>query len=614
MRRLLVEIVNAKLSSSLRAYTKTLLTTMSWRVPLSLVLMLLGSAVQGVQLLLLVPLMQLVGLDVQQGSVSRVARIVESAFAFVGVPLTLVSVLGAFVLLTITLSLLNRWQTVHNFRLEQDFVAILRQRLYRAIANTSWLTFAKSRSSDFTHALTSELERVGQATAYLLQLVTTVILLTVYVLLALRLSATMSATVFVAGLALTLVLRRRAKTAHKIGEEISEAQRNLYSATIEHLSGMKTVKSYGVEARNTRIFAGLSEQVARMFTWRVRNSAETTFWFRVGSAVILSLILYASVEVLDLAAAALLLLLFLFNRMIPLFSNVQVYYQLYLNQLPAFVRVMELQTRCEAAAEPIVESCKAVEFGEGVRFKEVSFSYGGSETIAAVQELNLMIEIGKTTAIVGPSGAGKSTVADLVLGLIAPTKGKVLVDKVPLGPEQVRSWRGQIGYVAQDTFLLNDTVEANLLWARPEASEGEIWEALSLAAADGFVSELPDGLATVLGDRGIRLSGGERQRLALARALLRRPSLLILDEATSALDSENEKRIQSAIEELHGRTTILIITHRLSTIRGADVIYMLERGRLVESGAWQTLVGKKGGRFAALAEAQDIGQDAKHIH
>jgi ATP-binding cassette subfamily C protein len=181
-----------------------------------------------------------------------------------------------------------------------------------------------------------------------------------------------------------------------------------------------------------------------------------------------------------------------------------------------------------------------------------------------------------------------------------------VVDGKPLSPERLKSWREQIGYVTQDTFLFNDSVRANLLWARPEASEEEIWRTLKLAAAAGFVSELPDGLETILGDRGVRLSGGERQRLALARALLREPSLLILDEATSALDSENERRIQKAIEGLHGRMTILIITHRLSTIRGADIIHMLERGRLVESGSWKVLMSNEDGRFRALAMVQGI--------
>jgi ATP-binding cassette subfamily C protein len=217
------------------------------------------------------------------------------------------------------------------------------------------------------------------------------------------------------------------------------------------------------------------------------------------------------------------------------------------------------------------------------------------------------------TAIVGTSGAGKSTLADLIMGLIEPQDGAVLIDDVPLDAERLHAWRGCIGYVAQETFLFNDTVRANLLWAYPGATEDELRTALRLAAADDFVARLPDGMETVLGDRGVRLSGGEQQRLALARALLRKPSVLILDEATSNLDSENERRIQGAIEALHGGITIVAITHRLSTIRNADIIYVLENGRVIETGDWTSLTAGGTGRFLELCKAQDALPDVGDV-
>ncbi|MGH9173140.1 MAG: ABC transporter ATP-binding protein, partial [Vicinamibacterales bacterium] len=207
----------------------------------------------------------------------------------------------------------------------------------------------------------------------------------------------------------------------------------------------------------------------------------------------------------------------------------------------------------------------------------------------AVRQLDMAIRQGTLTALVGASGAGKSTVADLLLGLLTPTEGQILVDGQPLTPDRLKAWRSQVGYVPQDTFLVHDTVRANLLWARPEASESDLWQALHLAAADEFVAGLAEGLDTVIGDRGLLISGGERQRLAFARALLRKPRLLILDEATNALDAENQSRIQRAIERLRHTTTIVMITHRLSTVRSADMIHVMDAGRLVDSGAWTEL-------------------------
>ena len=296
----------------------------------------------------------------------------RSAFDLVGIPLTLATVLGAFVVFTSILAFLTRWQTTFNFRLREDLVVILRQRLYQAIVNTDWLTFSRTRSSDFTHALTSELDRVGNATALLLQMVTNAILVSVYVLFALRISAVMTVTVFAAGLILALVLRRMTGKSREIGEEISAADGGLYSAAIEHLSGMKTVKSYGVEERNAQIFSKLSEQVARVYTKSMSNYAGAAFFFTVGSAVVLSSMLYVASEFLQTTAAGLLLLLFLFNRMIPLFNSVQRGYQQYLNELPAFARVMELQDRCEAAAEPVTTASRALVFREILRFEGVS--------------------------------------------------------------------------------------------------------------------------------------------------------------------------------------------------------------------------------------------------
>ena len=605
-RKTRARVLHTWTNSAFGTFVTTLVKTVSWKVAMALALLICMSVSQGAQILLLVPLMQLVGLDVQQGSVGWLAEFVSSIFTGLGMHPTLITVLGVFVLFTTGLELIARRQTTFGFKLQQDFVASLRRRLYRAIANTDWLTFSRSRSSDFTHALTTELDRVAVATFEFLRLISSVVLACMYVLIALQLSVEMTALVFVFGAGLLLLLRRKTRQSLWTGEDISLTTSGLYAAATEHLAGMKTVKSYGVEERNADIFSSLTDRVARAQVDATRNYAGTRFWFGVGSAAVLSAIIFISLEILNISTAALLLMLFLFYRIIPLFTGSQQSYQQFLNEFPAFARVMEMQARCEAAAEPRAERPKEVKLRDSIRFEEVSFAYGTEGEALAIVELGLEIRAGQSTAIVGPSGAGKSTVADLIMGLIAPNRGRILIDEVPLGPERIRSWRDQIGYVAQDTFLFNDTVRANLLWARPEANDEEISRALALAAAEGFVSELPDGMETVLGDRGVRLSGGERQRLALARALLRGPSLLILDEATSALDSENEKRIQAAIEELRGHMTILIITHRLSAVLGTDVIHVLEQGRLVETGDWGSLLGKENSRFAALCRAQSI--------
>jgi len=571
---------------------------------LALGLMVCLSLTEGVSLLMLIPLLQLVGLDVQQGSIGRLAELISSFFSAIGIHPTLLAVLSIYVLIVIIHSLVRRWETSTSLSLEYEFVVRLRQKLYQAIANTNWLFFARNRVSDFTHALTIEMERVGAATYYILNLMATGVVAIVYILFAIKLSAMMTGLVFLCGGALIFILKNKAGIAYETGEGLSEAMSNLYNAVSEHLGGMKIAKSYGTEDHHVDIFRRLSEQVRHRYTRAVQNQAEINYWFNIGSVIILSLILYVSIQILSIPTAGVLLLLFLFARVMPKFSSIQQNFQSFINMLPSFSRIMELQKRCEEAAEPKTQKYEKMDIRNGIKFEKVSFRYNSNSPI--IKDLDLIIKAGETTAIVGPSGAGKSTIADLVMGLIAPNQGRILVDGMGLSPERMKAWREKIGYVPQDTFLFHDTLRSNLLWAKPDASEEEIHQSLKLAAAEEFTSELPKKLDTILGDRGVLVSGGERQRIALARALLRRPFLLILDEATSSLDSENEKRIQNAIEKIHGQMTILVISHRLSTIRGADVIHVIEGGHLVESGTWDELISKENGRFHALYRAQGI--------
>jgi ATP-binding cassette subfamily C protein len=429
-------------------------------------------------------------------------------------------------------------------------------------------------------------------------------LASVYLAATLYVSPSVTAVVASAGVVLMLFLGRKAGAATRLGEEMARASAEAYRAVMEHLGGIKMAKSYGAEERSTRLFGDVAETITRSSLRSVIAQADAKRRFNIGGAVVLGIVLYVAIAVLHTPAAVLLVLIFAFARVMPLLSSVAQEIQQLLNMLPDFAALMALETRLGPLEEARPARREPLRLQQAVRLDAVSFRYEEAAE-PALASISLTIPVGQTTAIVGRSGAGKSTLADLLLGLIAPARGRVLVDDVELTPELLPAWRDQIGYVPQDSFHFHDTVRANLLWARPAASEAEVLEALGVAAAD-FVARLPQGLDTVLGDRGVRLSGGERQRIALARALVRRPAILILDEATSSLDSENERRVQDAIERLHGRLTILVITHRLATVRRADSIHVLEAGRLVESGNWDDLLNGSAGRFRAMCEAQGL--------
>ncbi len=609
----------ARLARSLFAYAPR-------EVLLVIVLSLAVTVMSGVGLVMLVPLLGVAGLDVGDGSIGQLAQLATNALAALNMEMTIPTVIGAFLFVIAVGAALQRLQWVRTARLYNGYVVSVRRRVHEAITRSAWTTFVRRPSSSFVHVLTQEVERMGGVTASLIGFGVSIVLTTIYVGLALFLSPLATLLVIACGGALLGLLTRPTRLGRARGEAVSNAYAGLHAAIAEHLAGMRVSKSHGLEPFHLERFGERIGRTADAQVDLVRNLAMVGFWMQVGSATIMAGVFVFALGVLSLPLASILLILFLFARLVPMLSGLQGQVQQILNLLPSVDRVEQMTAALDADAEPAWSDGDgpAPELTTMLRFERVQFRYEAvppivdaaemstatemeraERPIIVLKDVDLEIPAGKTTAIVGPSGAGKSTVADLAVGLLRPTGGRVTVDGVPLEGARVHAWRRRLGYVNQDTFLFNETIRDNLLLVRPTARDDEIRAALDDASAS-FVEALPEGLDTIVGDRGVRLSGGERQRIALARAILRRPTLLILDEATSALDPTNERVIQTAIERMAGRLTILVIAHRLSSVRGADVIYVMEAGAVVESGDWDELVRRPHGRFRALCSAQGL--------
>jgi ATP-binding cassette subfamily C protein len=564
----------------------------------AMLLVFLAAATEGVGLALLVPLVAVLG-D-RGGAMGRLGAAVQHALGVIGLPVSLPILLAIFIGAIVLRSVVQTARDIALARLRLDFVDALRRRIYKTIADASWSFLMRQRLAEFLEALTSQIERIGGGTYFFLQLPAMIVLAIVQVAIAIALSPLLTIGVLCWGVLLFILLQRHYHNRYQEGVELDHAHRATFVEISDFLHALKLAKSHSAESRHVAAFElALERQTTQTMAFD-QSAAVMRMAIQISAAVTLGVFVYFAVIFGHVDLASLLVMVVIFSRLAPVISQFEQGWQSLVRMLPVFDRVIKLRNLCTAAAESLPPAAGHVSVQGEIRLSGIRFRYDKKLEPSTLEGLDLVIPAGSTIAIVGRTGAGKSTLADLLLGLLTPDSGTVLIDGNRLEGALLARWRRSVGYVPQDNFLFNDSIRANLLWAYPEAREDDFREALSIAAADGFVAKLPNGLDTVVGERGVRLSGGERQRLGLARALLCRPTLLILDEATSALDNETERAVQAAIDHLRGHMTIVIIAHRLSTVRGADRIIVLDHGRLIQAGTWDSLAQDRQGMFAVL--------------
>ncbi|CAM2008699.1 ABC transporter ATP-binding protein [Acanthopleuribacter pedis] len=589
---------------SLHRFLQHFHTVSGRRLPLSLALMVLLGLLEGVGIVLLLPLLSFVGVGDWQNGNARLDALLRACFDFLHLTPSLEGVL----LLFAGLFVVRRFVLYHNellsVQLQQDFMETLRGDLYHALLHSNWTFFLTHKSADFIQALTTDMNRIGHGSAYLLRGAVTLMMIGGYGLLALLIDPAITLLTGLIGGGVLLLLRKRMQAAAIDGKAITQITNGLFTAITEHLNGMKETKSFGAENNNLQHFQKLNRQNKDVIMRFNQGAVAAQMWFSLASTAVFCGFFYAAVRWFALPGASLLLLILIFARLMPQIAQFQQNLHHLSHVLPIYRFYRDLLDDCRAAMECDApgKQNKLPPLTGQVRFEGVVYAYA-NRARAALDQIRFTIRVNQTTALVGPSGSGKTTAVDLLMGLMMPQQGALTIDGIPLAADNLKAWRAQVAYVPQDTFLIDGTVADNLRWADKAASETAMWHALEQAAADDFVRALPGQLNQPLGERGVQLSGGEKQRIALARALLRKPNLLILDEATSALDSDNEARIQQALHNLHGRLTIVIIAHRLYSLRNADQLLVLEDGALVQSGTWSELT-RDDGPFRTMLEKQ----------
>ncbi|MEH0976648.1 ABC transporter ATP-binding protein [Bacillus mobilis] len=570
--------------------------------------MALVSLLEGIGLLLLLPMINISGvIEINMGSIPGIA--IFEVLQEISETVRLLLILSIYIILVVAQSLLQQSLALRNMKIIMRFTNYLRLQIYHALLRVNWSFFVKKRKSDLISSLTEELGRVMVGTNLFLQLLTSFIFTIIQIGIALWFSMKITIFVLFTGLILAYFSKHYIKKSRVLGNQTSEIARDYLSGITDHFNGIKDIKSNMLEESRYTWLSTWCEKMEKEQLAYIKLKNQSQFFYKFASAILIALLIFTSIKLFQAQPGQLIVIVLIFSRLWPRFTGIQSNLEQLAANIPAFKSLLELERECNEAIElgDVRQSSKSIQpltIQEGIKCKNVFFRYNENEPIYALQNINLQIPLNCMTAIVGRSGAGKSTLIDILMGLIQPEKGQVLIDDATITSENLLALRKSISYVQQDPFLFNASIRENLLMIEPNASEDQIWAALNFAAAAEFVQALPNGLDTFIGDRGVKLSGGERQRLVLARAILRKPSILVLDEATSALDAENEALIQSALEELKGQMTIIVIAHRLSTIRNADQVIVLDKGEVVQQGEFSQLARERKGVFRNLLGKQ----------
>lgn len=567
--------------------------------------MIIISFLDGIGLLLLIPVINYSGiLSFEEGASSYTKHL--GFFQDVPTIIGLTYILVAFLIVNVLQNLLQRFVTIQNVEIQQGFTRFLRLGIYRDLLQASWGFYIKNRKSDLINTITAELARVSVGTNTFLQFITAIIFTFIQIAIALILSPKITAFVLLSGLILAIFSRGFIKRSRLLGSRTTEVGRTFMAGITDNFNGMKDIKSNALEQSRMAWFSSVSQQIYEEQMEYVKLKTTSQFYYKMASAVLISIFIFLSVNIFNAQAGQLMLVIIIFARLWPRVTGIQSGLEQISSTIPALKSVINLKNESRSARELEDLNTRKIEplkIKQGIKCENIYFRYNQNESKYALEKINVFFPANQMTAVVGKSGAGKSTLIDLLMGLNRPEKGGIYIDENCLTNEVLLALRKSISYVPQDPFLFNTTIRENLQIVYPDASDEQIFEALKFAAAD-FVKELPQGLDTLIGDRGIRLSGGERQRLVLARAILRKPSILVLDEATSALDTENETKIQEALERLNGKMTIIVIAHRLSTIKNADQVVVLDKGEIIQQGEFGQLAKEEGSMFSNLLRKQ----------
>jgi len=588
---------------------RRLLSMLSLRrreVALLVSLAVLYALLEGIGVGMLAPVLQYIEQGSQApASESPVWQLIYTVTERWDVPITLLTLLIMAFIPVLLRQVVYFAYSYYGARIQQRAATRLRIQGFSALAHGDLAYVIRQGHGNLVSCLTTQVQRGGQAIYQFVQLISTGVLIAMYVSVLMLLQPALTAITLVALLLISRLVKGSITRSRRLGMETAERNNEAYTVIGERIGALRLIKMLAQEDAETDRVGGV---VLRLEELQVRIAiSRGIIEITVDPAQMLAIfgVVYIGVEVFGIGLASLGVFLFILLRLNQKAKDFSIGQQTLSSNVDSLEMVHDTIRKAKASRTIVGGSKRFTGLRESIELRGIRFAYdeeGVSEPI--LRGIDLVIPRGHQVALVGRSGAGKSTLVDLIPHLREAAEGDVLFDGTPVAEFDLASLRRAIGFMTQDAVLFNESILYNLTYGLGrEATDNEIATALERSWSAEFVSSLPHGLSTRVGDRGVRLSGGQRQRLALARVFLQDPDILILDEPTSALDSESEDYIQRALAAWHGEKTIIVIAHRLSTVQRSDEIVVLDAGKIVERGSHDALL-QAGGPYRQLFDLQ----------
>ena len=580
-----------------------LYSALRWRLFVWLTLIVLASALEGVTLGLFLPI--IAGAD----SDSPLQRIITSAFDNLGIQYTLPLALGAMTALYALRTALVITQEIFVARQIAGLMVQIKSRMVDQLLRADYQYFTKRGVGYFNNAATVEFTNLTNAFDYCTRAMVAAGFTVTYVVLALFVNPALAVAFIVFAVPAYFLLRTAFRVVQRVSILNTENNSLLQSHLIQTLSGFKYFKATASTRGIWRAISSAIREQGRLLYAQRRLESLVRNGIDLLTVLLIAALLLYYVEIVGTAFVEMVFMLVILRRTATFAQNTQNWFQRFLDFAGSVRLFRGLDVELSENEEVFEVKSTVPDFDLSIRLDNVSFGYDDSSPV--LDGVSLVILPRSKVAFVGASGAGKTTLATMLTGILRPTSGVISIGGVPYSRIDQGRLRAGIGYVTQESVVFNDTIRNNVsLWDEDGKSLEKVKPAAKTAHASEFIGDLPDGYDTLLGDNGMKISGGQRQRVSIARELYKDARVLIFDEGTSALDTESERIIQDNIDELRDNTTLILIAHRLSTVRNSDMIFVLEDGRVVEQGTYDYLYAM-GGRFTEMVDQQALGNDLK---